>query len=123
MWTGRAGKCACGQSGKVRSERAGKCGFGDMAGKCGRGERESAPVDRAGKCSWGHDRKVRLGAWQESATAKARDTCIAKSKMGYNRLSRHSTETSVSVAGGLLVLHWVTMSLNLVTKVYIVSHW
>ena len=65
----------------MRSERAGKCGFGDMAGKCGRGERESAPVDRAGKCSWGHDRKVRLGAWQESATAKARDTCIAESKM------------------------------------------
>ena len=37
----------------MQSERAGKCGFGDMAGKCGRGERESAPVDRAGKCGFG----------------------------------------------------------------------
>ena len=105
MWTGRAGKCACGQSGKVRPEKAGKCGFGGMTGKCGRGERESVPVDRAGKCgrrhgggesasgdmagkcSWGHGRTVRLGAWQESATTKARDTCIAESKMASNRLS------------------------------------
>ena len=46
-WTER--ESAVGESGKVRLERAGKCGFGDMAGKCGRGERESAPVDRAGK--------------------------------------------------------------------------
>ena len=63
------GKCACGQGERVRSERAGKCGFEDMAGKCGRGKRESAPVgragkcgfgDMAGKCAWGHDRTVRL---------------------------------------------------------------
>ena len=73
----------------MSSERAGKCGFEDMAGKCGRGARESAPVDRAGKCgfgdmagkcAWGHDRTVRL-------SAKAHDTCIAESKMASNRLS------------------------------------
>ena len=48
----QAGMCD-GESGKVSSERAGKCGFEDMAGKCGRGARESAPVDRAAKCGFG----------------------------------------------------------------------
>ena len=63
----------------TRWEQAGMCGFGDIGGKVWTG--------RAGKCSWGHGRKVRLGVWQESATAKARDTCIAEYKMASNRLS------------------------------------
>ena len=130
-------------------DRAGKCdrkeresaALGTSAGKCGRGERESALVDRAGKCVWryggespagemagqcvwGHGRKVRLlkPAIRVLQNPKWRPIACLNYRVFSDNLC-DSTKTSVSVAGGLLVVYWVTMSSNLVTKVYIVSHW